>query len=87
MPGLRLLALGRRETEGGNVNGKLDAERLADEHCRAAIAAAEKATTPEYVRTDDATGKPLLIPARAMAAGMLAHLKAAYERNHQRRAA
>lgn len=59
-----------------------DAKRLADEHCRRAIATAERATSPEYVRSDDATGKPLLIPARAMALGMLGHLKDAYERNH-----
>jgi hypothetical protein len=56
----------------------------ADTECRDAIEQARTAlaTTAEYVVSGDATGKRLLLPARAMAVGMLAHIEAAYKRNH-----
>lgn len=57
----------------------------ADTDCRRAIeAAADAHLGPEYIRSDDATGKRLIIPARAIAIGMLAHLRAAFEHNHRR---
>lgn len=40
------------------------------------------ANVPEYVRTDDATGKRLLIPARATATGILEYLETAFRTNH-----
>lgn len=64
------------------------ARTRADTDCRRAIeAAADARLGPEYIRSDDATGKRLIIPARAIAIGMLAHLRAAFEHNHRRKAA
>lgn len=61
------------------------AAKRADTECRDAIEQARVALTgaPEYVVSGDATGKRLIIPVRAMAIGMLAHIETAYARNHR----
>lgn len=58
------------------------AQARADAEARAAIISARAALlhTPEYIRSGDASGKALLVPARAVATGMLAQLEAAYTR-------
>lgn len=48
-----------------------------------ARARADLASAPEYVVSGDATGKRLILPVKAMAAGMLAHIEQAYESNHR----
>lgn len=59
------------------------ANTRADDDCQHAIALGIGAELgPEYIVSGDATGKRLLIPARAMAVGMLAYLKDAYARQH-----
>ena len=61
------------------------ANAQADADCRRAVEATRNADhVPEYVVSDDASGKRLLIPARAIAAGMAAYLKAAFERHQAR---
>lgn len=58
---------------------KADAEALfAMEQARAALPSA-----PDYVRSDDANGRKITIPVRAMAVGMLAHIEQAFARNHR----
>lgn len=59
--------------------GKADTEALAAmELARAALPNA-----PDYVHSDDANGRKITIPVRAMAVGMLAHIEQAFARNHR----
>lgn len=58
---------------------KADTEALfAMEQAREALPKA-----PDYVRSDDANGRKIIIPVRAMAVGMLAHIEQAFARNHR----
>lgn len=47
-------------------------------------ARATAATAPEYTTEDTPQGRTFLVPSRAMAAGMLEFLEAAYARAHPR---
>lgn len=67
---------------------KAAAEALADEHCDRGLADLTKSLkhAPEYKRSEDASGKPIISPNRAMMAGMLGHLRASMARERARRA-
>jgi hypothetical protein len=60
------------------------AQRKANDEARKAIADSRAALPhlPEYVVSGDATGKRMIIPVHALAAGMLAHLEQSYATAH-----
>lgn len=75
-----------RSRSGGSLRVERDeivarAEARADAEARVAIISARAAllNMPEYIRSG-VIGKALVVPVRAIAIGMLAHLEAAYIR-------
>lgn len=64
---------------------KIAAAAKADEEAIFAMAQARAAlpNAPDYVRSDDANGRKIVVPVRAMAVGMLAHIEQAFARNHR----
>lgn len=61
------------------------AARRADDEALMAMARArvDLPNAPEYIVSGDATGKRLIIPVKALATGMLAHIERAYAKNHR----